>query len=89
MKKLLRVILITFVFGMALVWVACKTEKPAEDEPSKSSRFVTVEDCWIYKIYVDKETGVMYTVSTGGYNAGNFTLLVDKDGKPLIWKEGE
>lgn len=35
----------------------------------------------------DKETGVMYAVSNGGYNSGTFTLLVDENGKPLIWED--
>jgi hypothetical protein len=33
-----------------------------------------------------KDTHVMYVVSLCTYNAGNFTLLVDADGKPLIYK---
>ena len=28
----------------------------------------------------------MYAVSLGYYNCGTFTLLVDADGKPLIYK---
>ncbi|AGY75745.1 DUF6440 family protein [Clostridium autoethanogenum] len=36
-----------------------------------------------YKIIVDKETGVEYLFSYDGY-AGGLTLLVDKDGKPII-----
>ena len=37
----------------------------------------------------DKETGVMYAVSCGVYNNGTFTLLVDADGNPLIYKGGQ
>ena len=36
-----------------------------------------------YKIIVDKETGVQYLFSHDGY-AGGLTLLVDKEGKPII-----
>ena len=35
---------------------------------------------------VDKDTMVMYTVSEDKYNSGNLTLLVDKDGKPLLYQ---
>ncbi|MCL2775117.1 MAG: DUF6440 family protein [Oscillospiraceae bacterium] len=35
------------------------------------------------RILRDKETGVLYLYSSWGYGAG-LTLLVDKDGKPLI-----
>lgn len=83
MKKF-YIILVTFILSLFLV--ACGNKKPAGDDPSKSSRFVTVESTLIYKIVVDKETGVMYAVSYGGYNSGNFSLLVDREGKPLIWE---
>ena len=35
-------------------------------------------------IYVDKETGVMYLFVKNGYGGG-LTVMVDEDGKPLIW----
>jgi len=35
------------------------------------------------EIWVDKETGVNYVVHTAGY-AGGMTVLLDKDGKPVI-----
>ncbi|WP_286910090.1 MULTISPECIES: DUF6440 family protein [Clostridium] len=38
------------------------------------------------KIIVDKETGVQYLFTHEGY-AGGLTVLVDKEGNPLI-KEG-
>lgn len=37
------------------------------------------------KIIVDKETGVQYLFVTSGY-AGGLTLLVGRDGKPLLAK---
>lgn len=48
--------------------------------------FVVVEEtsCWI--VVYHKGTKVMYAVSSGGYNEGTFTLLCDKDGKPLLWR---
>ncbi len=35
------------------------------------------------KILVDRETGVNYLWSEGGY-AGGLTVLVDREGKPII-----
>lgn len=35
------------------------------------------------EIWVDKETGVNYVFRQSGY-AGGMTVLVDKDGKPVI-----
>lgn len=40
--------------------------------------------CYTY-IYVDNETGVMYLFVKDGYGGG-LTVMVDKDGKPLIWE---
>ena len=37
------------------------------------------------RIITDKKTGVQYLFAWDGY-AGGLTLLVDKDGKPLIEK---
>lgn len=34
-------------------------------------------------IYVDKQTGVNYLFSASGY-AGGLTVLVDRDGKPIV-----
>ena len=79
MKKVIAILLIL------LMLVGCgKTEK-AESESGKDGRFVTIENALSYLIVADRETGVMYAVSDGGYNRGTFTLLVDKDGNPLIW----
>ena len=40
------------------------------------------------EIWVDKETGVQYLYRQSGY-AGGLTILVDKDGKPMITKSEE
>ena len=35
------------------------------------------------EIWVDKETGVNYLFHQSGY-AGGLTVLIDKDGKPIV-----
>ena len=40
------------------------------------------------EIFVDKETGVNYIFSHTGY-AGGMTVLLDKDGKPVITPRNE
>lgn len=83
MKKVMMIIILT-----TLILTGCvsskveKVEKPKEDV----SRFEIIESAWNWWVVADKETGVMYAVSRGGYNAGNFTLLVDANEKPLIYK---
>ena len=37
-------------------------------------------------IFTDSETGVQYLFASSGY-AGGLTVLVDKDGKPLVDKD--
>lgn len=51
-----------------------------------TSMFVVVEKaaCWL--IVYNKDTKVMYAVSRSSYNYGNFTLLVNPDGTPMIWE---
>ena len=51
-------------------------------------RFAFVSDEIYFLIYYDKKTKVMYAVSSSQYNRGNVVLLVDADGKPLLY-EGE
>lgn len=51
------------------------------------SQFATIEDEVGYKIVYHKKTKVMYAVSKGSYNRGNFTLLVNSDGTPQLYNE--
>lgn len=39
----------------------------------------------IMEIWVDKETGINYVFHKNGY-AGGMTVLMDKDGKPVVSK---
>lgn len=72
---------------MLLLSVGCAKVENAEAK--ETSRFVQVEIATSWRIVADKETGVMYAVSCGVYNNGTFTLLVDADGNPLIYKGGQ
>lgn len=49
--------------------------------------FVLVEDSYDCRVVYHKETKVMYAISTGAHNYGTFTLLVDAEGKPMIWQQ--
>ena len=52
------------------------------------SMFVLIEDGDIYKIVYHRETKVMYVISNAPYNCGNFTVMLDANGKPLLYQEG-
>lgn len=83
-----RAILIAMLIA-GLIVGCTEAETATQAKPERISRFDLVEyagGCW--EVVADRETGVMYAVSKGSYNQGTFTLLVDADGKPLIW-EGE
>ena len=83
MKKATIIILITLMLTGCASSKVEKVEKPKEDV----SRFEVIESAWNWWVVADKETGVMYAVSRGTYNMGSFTLLVDADGKPLIYRK--
>ena len=38
------------------------------------------------QVWVDRETGVQYLLHADGY-AGGLTVLVDAEGKPLLYRE--
>lgn len=57
-------------------------------DPESESMFVKVEDGQLYYVVYHKDTKVMYAVSDSSRNCGNFTLLVNPDGSPMIY-DGE
>lgn len=59
------------------------------DNGESTSMFINVEEGPRWKILCHKETKVLYAVSDyGDSGRGVFTVLVDRDGKPLTWKGG-
>ena len=84
-----------FIAGIAacvMILSGCSTvhvedESQYNNENTVTSMFVVVERaaCWI--VVYHKDTKVMYAVSNSSYNHGNFTLLVNPDGTPMIWED--
>lgn len=54
-------------------------------EYENNGRFRKVYSDFTNSIYVDSETNVMYFWHHGGYSGG-LTVMVDENGKPLIWE---
>lgn len=52
----------------------------------KPSMFVEIERAMEWRVCYHRETKVMYAVSATPDNYGNFTLLVNPDGSPMIYK---
>ena len=71
----------------AMLFTSCSLSTvEKEPHPNKVSMFVTIEKTETWKVVYHNETKVMYAVSAGLHNGGTFTLLVDRDGKPLLYK---
>lgn len=51
-----------------------------------TSNFIIVGYCGNMNVMVHKETGVMY-LFLGAHGGAGVTVMVDSDGKPLIWEE--
>ena len=86
--KLMLAVLIAF---MILTGCGAKMIKESDmkNQGTDISMFVVLEVGRTYKIVYHQETKVMYAISTGGYNAGTFTVMLDADGKPLLHKGGD
>lgn len=84
-KRILSVILVAvLLFSLTgCDYSTIETEEQAKEDTS--SMFICVETSAYWKVVYHKETKVMYVVSNGSYNYGTFTLLVDIDGKPMLW----
>lgn len=64
-------------------------ESGMKNQGTDVSMFVLLEYGSNYKIVYHKKTKVMYVVSWGSYNNGTFTVMLDADGKPLLYKGEE
>lgn len=86
MKKIICLILSVLCLSAITACDYASVEKYDEDKPT-TSMFVVIEHTESWKIVYHKETKVMYAVSSWSYNCGNFTLLVDENGEPLLWED--
>lgn len=86
MKKILFIYIVCMILlcGCSVA----ETEKAYENQES-TPMFVEVEQDMSWKVVYHKETKVMYAISGGSYNRGAFTLLVNADGTPMLYKDGD
>lgn len=84
MKRILFAVLtlITVCFMTACSGIEVKKEEKQDD-----SRFVRIEKNGYFITVYDKNTKVQYAVSDGYYNMGTVTVLVDAEGKPLLYND--
>lgn len=57
-----------------------------KEQDSYNTYFVRISSEYGGDIVYDSRTGVQYWRSDGQYNHGTLTVLLDADGKPLIYK---
>lgn len=83
MKRLV----LAFLLAVAVLTVSgCSDGMDEEPRADTSKMFVRVENCGSFDVVYDKDTKVMYTVSSSSYNHGDVTMLVNADGTPKLWK---
>lgn len=83
MKRLLVVIL------FVLLLTGCGKTTESQNSTLESDMFVCIQEAgyrYNYDVVYNKDTKVMYTVSHGPYSYGNFTVLVNPDGSPMLYK---
>jgi hypothetical protein len=91
MKKILCLVIAIMLILICVGCTKMETVQETQQQPtSDTSMFVLIESGRSdvgYRIVYHKETKVMYAISAGYYNTGTFTVMLDADGKPLLWEE--
>ena len=82
-----RFSVIFVVFSLCLSLCACgSVPVQVESNVSAASMFVEVENNLTWRVVYHRETKVMYVISQGTENHGNFTVMLNPDGTPQTWK---
>lgn len=82
--KIKSIVFVLLVIATMLLLSACGMQN-INEEATPEKQFGIVESYDIGRVIVDKETGVMYWLSTGTYNYGTLTMLVNPDGTPKTY----
>lgn len=90
MKKILSIIICICILAFCLV--ACSGSNTTEAQVEEIYRFTSIADTSTSggdraHIFIDHETGVCY-LYVEGYECCTVTVMVDADGKPVIWSGG-
>lgn len=82
-----KIIALVISLGLLITLVGCDDDILQEENCQYgNSMFITVERARNWDIVYHNKTKVMYVVSDDAYNCGSFVLLVDADGKPMLYK---
>ena len=82
---------ISLLLSASIFLTACgqTTESTYDVQEGTKSRFITVEDCYVFDVVYDRYTKVMYGVAVYGSGSGYMTVLVDETGRPLLYNSEE
>ncbi len=87
MKKIICALIALVV--LVAVLASCSEGAVVEVEgkdAQNTSIFIEVERTDYWRVVYHKDTKVMYVISNGVSNGGNFTVMVDRYGFPLVWE---
>lgn len=78
------IMVVAFIVAVVLLMYKSINRNGSYEQAREDDRFIQISsvDGWIY---VDKETKVQY-LFIKRYNAGGLTILVDENGKPLLYE---
>lgn len=82
-NKILKISVLVIMIIVSVFSLTGCTETVCNEQ----TRFIYLSCEGDFSIYYDSKTKVMYTVSGSYYNRGNVTVLVDAEGKPLLYND--
>ena len=85
MKKAIAILIILVM--LALCGCEGKTTVNS-DNLREEGMFVIIEEEYLWEVVYHRDTKVMYVVSRGYSNSGDFHALVNPDGTPMLWEGG-
>ena len=87
MRKL--VVIVTLI--VCLLFCSCGAEMQSVEDSLNYSMFVQIEENVNigYVVVYHRDTKVMYAISTGYYNHGTFTVMLNPDGTPMLYGGAE
>lgn len=83
MRKLIFETSLFFIVAFIIIFIVFRITSNAMSETCFKPLFKDDDGIVVYDI----RTGVQYWKTTNLYNYGSLTLLVDEEGKPLIYNE--
>lgn len=83
-----KALIIIMLFSVILSGCGQRTiqDEAKKEQDSYNTYFIRISVEYGGDIVYDSRTGVQYWRSGGSYNSGTLTVLLDADGKPLIYK---